>query len=541
MAVEVEFGIPGWPGRPPRRQERVGWSAADSAVVAAFGQRVWREARPAWTQSGWWAADLRPEVREMTLLTPGPDLQQRLVDLVAADRARGYRLGECPHPHYAPNIQERVGVPGSPCACQVVLVAAWAAVASWTAAEADQMVVEVAGATSVEQVLVAERPELGVVCDPAVEELAPALRVSPAGARYRLDGLRRIAGLPRLQAAVRCGSVWAWQAHVVATDLRHLPHSDQVRVVDQLLDRVERRRDQGLREWTLTDLRVQAKRIAARLDLDLTARRRDCHARRGVRLRLHGQGFATVAADLTDDIATRIFNRLTAVAAGVAADSDDPDDVGVPRTLEQRRADVFTDLLLGDTGGVASRPGGSHECSRPGMPGGGEVAVVVDVATLLTLGETPAEIPGCGPVPAQIARQLAADLPWRAWLTRTSAAGTQVVATSPTTYRPPAGLARLIRAREPHCRMPGCRTRAVDLDHVTPFPRGLTTEANLGPLCRRHHVLKTHLRWRAKITTDSHDPPVPEPDPLTWTWTTPAGITYTDQPAPPLDCAPPPI
>ncbi|MGH3648458.1 MAG: AAA family ATPase [Micromonosporaceae bacterium] len=41
-------------------------------------------------------------------------------------------------------------------------------------------------------------------------------------------------------------------------------------------------------------------------------------------------------------------------------------------------------------------------------------------------------------------------------------------------YRPPAALADLVRARDRSCRFPGCRHRAelCDLDHTVPFPAG---------------------------------------------------------------------
>jgi hypothetical protein len=303
-----------------------------------------------------------------------------------------------------------------------------------------------------------------------------------------------------------------------------------------VLDRHRARRDKGLREWTLSDLRVQAKRIAARLDLDLAARRQACHDRRGIRLRLHGHGAATISADLADDVASRIFNRLTAIAHGLDPESDGDDG---PRSLEQRRADVFTDLLLGSPITAAEDPesvGGANPA--PATLAGSEVAVVIDLATLLRLAENPAEMPGCGPVPAEIARQLAADTRWRAWITTTTTAGTQVVATSPGTYRPNAALARLIRAREPECRMAGCRSQITDLDHVVPFPHGQTTISNLGPLCRRHHRMKTHSRWRQQTRTN--DEPCngggggESGGAHGWTWTTPAGITHSDHPDPPL-------
>ena len=162
------------------------------------------------------------------------------------------------------------------------------------------------------------------------------------------------------------------------------------------------------------------------------------------------------------------------------------------------------------------------------VPAGSEVAVVIDLPTLLRMADHPGEMPGSsgGPVAAEIVRQLAADSKWRAWITATSKAGTQVVATSPATYRPGDALARLVRAREPYCRMPGCRSTMTDLDHVIPFPKGKTTPQNLGPACRRHHRMKTHTRWRQVSNSD---------DPDAWTWTTPTGITHTDTHEPPPD------
>ena len=549
---------------------------------------MWRRLRPEWTQAGWWDAVLRGEVRELLWLPVGPDLQQELTAMAARDRADGYQAGVCRFDHATAAVEERLGVPGNPCACQVVAVAAWNAFASWAQLQADHAMVAVAGAEPVQELVLPDRPELGHLTDPAVEDLAPALRLSPGSARHRLSGMRRVAALPRLTAAIRSGLVIGWHAHLLVGDLRHLEAADREVVIDELLDRLTSRRQRGVREWTFTDLRAQAKRIAARLDLDLTARRQQCHRHRGLRLRLHGQGAATLSADLADDTATRIYHRLTALAHGLRPDSDGPDG---PRSLEQRRADVFIDLLLGVPGfggaSMSDEPStaAGPEDSATAAPGSGtgavagtEVAVVIDAATLLRLNDDPALMPGCGPIPAEVARQVAADARWRAWITTTTDAGTQVVATSPGTYRPTAALARLIRAREPQCRMPGCRAIITDLDHVTPFPHGSTTAHNLGPLCRRHHRLKTFTRWRQTTHPDPDDPhgaPVDAPhdshalddldnsadsadqprnrisDPLCtrpdphgadlrspptgWTWTSPTGITHTDHPEPPLD------
>ena len=489
---------------------------------------------------------MRPELRALLWVPVGIELQQALTSLADSDRAQGHARGHCPFDHTTASLEDRVGVPGSPCACQVATVAAWAAVASWVAAAADQAVIDAAGAKPVEDLIVATRPDLGTITDPAVEDLASALRVSPGSVRYRLAALRRVQGLPRLRYAITQGLIIGWHAQALATDLRHLPAASREQVIDIMVSKVRDRRRRGLRDWTCTDLRAQAKAIAARLDLDLASRRREAHRGRGVRLRVHDHGAATIAADLAEDVATRIFHRLTALATGLPAESDDPDDTHPDqhsrRSLEQRRADVFTDLLLGPPPVPSSEPHGTdttvtaQDAATAAVRAGGEVAVIVDAATLLGLADHPGVVPGCAPIPAEVARALAADRKWRAWLTATTTTGSHVVATSPGTYRPTAAVARLVRARDPYCRMPGCRSTITDLDHIVAFPRGQTVPANLQPLCRRHHRLKTHTRWR--ITTHSDNDADSDLDAshtgTTHTWTSPTGITHTDDPESPL-------
>jgi hypothetical protein len=65
-------------------------------------------------------------------------------------------------------------------------------------------------------------------------------------------------------------------------------------------------------------------------------------------------------------------------------------------------------------------------------------------------------------------------------------------------YRPPAGMRRLIQARNRTCTFPTCRQKAekCDLDHTIPFHKGgPTCPCNIAPLCRGHHRLKQHPDW----------------------------------------------
>ncbi|SDP01617.1 protein of unknown function [Klenkia soli] len=78
-------------------------------------------------------------------------------------------------------------------------------------------------------------------------------------------------------------------------------------------------------------------------------------------------------------------------------------------------------------------------------------------------------------------------------------------------YTPTAAQYRYLRARDRHCRFPGCRqvARACDADHVVPYDHhnpdagGPTCVRNLAMLCRRHHRLKTHAPgWRFQMDAD---------------------------------------
>jgi len=72
------------------------------------------------------------------------------------------------------------------------------------------------------------------------------------------------------------------------------------------------------------------------------------------------------------------------------------------------------------------------------------------------------------------------------------------------TYQPGRHLARTVRQRDRFCRFPGCATAArfCELDHVIPFPIGLTILTNMACLCKRHHRLKTHGHWSLTLSPD---------------------------------------
>ena len=99
-------------------------------------------------------------------------------------------------------------------------------------------------------------------------------------------------------------------------------------------------------------------------------------------------------------------------------------------------------------------------------------------------------------VPALTAWALAAGGTWRRLITD-PASGT-VVDVGRSRYRPPAGLADLVRARDQACVFPTCQTPAerCDIDHLTAWSQGGTTSLdNLVVLCEAHHRLKHTPGW----------------------------------------------
>ena len=154
-------------------------------------------------------------------------------------------------------------------------------------------------------------------------------------------------------------------------------------------------------------------------------------------------------------------------------------------------------------------------------PGKPLIQVVIPHSTLIGADDQPAELVGHGPIPASLAREVAADGVWRRLVTD-PLSGT-LLDHGRTTYHPPAGLADHVRARDAHCRFPGCRRRAADaeLDHITAWSDGGTTsEPNLAACCTTHHRLKTHAEgWHVHAHPDGR-----------LTWTTPTGHRHTTEP-----------
>ena len=94
----------------------------------------------------------------------------------------------------------------------------------------------------------------------------------------------------------------------------------------------------------------------------------------------------------------------------------------------------------------------------------------------------------------------------------------------------PAALARLILARDQHCRDPYCDAPIRHIDHIQRFTDGGPTSYSNGRgVCARGNYTREMPGWHIRL----HDPGN-DGQPQTVTTTTPTGHTYTSQaPQPP--------
>ena len=354
----------------------------------------------------------------------------------------------------------------------------------------------------------------------AAAEIGVALRVSRRSATDRLGLALSLRDLPETSAALRSGELSLSKVRVIVDAVADLAPEHAAAAQDRVLPRAGGQTPAGLG--------VSVARAVLAVDPDAAARRRAEGVRdREVRFTPGTDGMASLWARLPAEVALGCYRELCELAdLAVPTDADGgPVDGADGRTADARRADTLVDLIMG--AGLTRISHGAR-CGRSDTgegPGTGRLRTRVDVtiscATLAGLDEQPGWLAGCGPIGAEVARDLAADGTWRRLLTD-PVTGT-VTDVGVTRYAPPARLAELVRVRDGTCRWYGCRLPAVrcDLDHTVPFPDGPTAERNLADLCRGHHRLKTHTTWRVH-----HDPGG------VLTWTSPAGQHVITHPWP---------
>lgn len=349
----------------------------------------------------------------------------------------------------------------------------------------------------------------------AIDEISCLLSLTRRGAESRLGVALQLAeSLPGTLSAWEHGTLdWPKVAMIVDRTVV-LDETARHRVEESVLGRADNLTTAQLR-------RIVDRAIIAADPTAAESRHETERLARDVTIRPADNGMSLLQAYLCAEEAAAAHRVLQQFVDDRAADD--------PRSAGQCRADALLQLVTG-----AHSDGVSTPVSQLGKP---LVHLVVDADTITGHSNTPAELLGHGPIPAEYARRLAADATWQRILADSKTG--RIVDVGRTRYRPPAALTDYVRARDQVCTFPTCERPAADcdLDHTVPYQRAGGTDANnLTAKCRRHHLTKHHAGWS---TIQHSDGAV--------TWISPTGHRYDnrpprllDDPIPPPDSPPPP-
>jgi len=232
-------------------------------------------------------------------------------------------------------------------------------------------------------------------------------------------------------------------------------------------------------------------------------------------------GLLGLHAYLPAETAVAVRNAVEAKAAGFAAADEvraaaqrpETGEPFRPRTQDQRMADALAWFVLGPD---------AHDASRPARPKF-LVQLTMSLPTLLALRDGCAELPGYGPIPADLARAWAGDAAWQRFIH--DPVDGHLLDDGTRRYRPSARIRRFTRRRDRYDRFPGSNRLAAhcDADHLQPFTGdetgGATSSRNLASTGRPGHQAKTHNGWT--VTGDANH---------VLTYRSPHGRTYSSEP-----------
>ncbi len=343
-------------------------------------------------------------------------------------------------------------------------------------------------------------------------QIALARRESPHKGQQHL-GLAKILRdeLPHTWTAFSTGRITEWKATLIARETACLALEQRLEVDERLAHNAE-----ALEAMGDGELAAAVAKLAQELDpASVAERRRRAEKERRVTLR--------PAPDVMSQLSALLpVKDGVAVYAALKAAADTAISTGDPRT----RGQVMADTLINRITGREPLPNGADGPNGTGNPDPGATVNIVLPDTVLTgQSETGAWIEGYGPIPADLARDLAAGSMWLRRLYADAHTGA-LVAMESRRRLVPQGMAKFLRLRDRICRSPWCDAPVRHSDHVVPADEsGPTTATNTQGLCQACNHAKQARGWTAR--------PRPGPTPQhTVETTTPTGHTYTST-APP--------
>ena len=344
------------------------------------------------------------------------------------------------------------------------------------------------------------------------EQIAYARKISPATAARQLTTAQALTReMRKTYVLLAVGAISAWVATLVARETVVLDPPERARVDSQLAP--------DLPAMSPREAETAARRLCIEADPQAAVRHASkARKDRRVSLRPAPDTMAVLSALVPVEQGVAAWASLDSHARTLRATGD-------PRSLDQLRSDTLIERINGQP-------------SADIVPV--EIRLIMPVDSLLDEGDEAATLDGFGPIPADVAR----DIATRAGATRAGASEDEIrrartfirriftdpiddtaVHVDPRARTFTGALARFIRARDQWCRDPYCTAPVRHLDHATPHRSGGETTADNGQgRCERGNYVKEMPGWSA--TPDG-------PDRVS-SVTTPTGHTYPSRPPPAL-------
>ena len=237
-------------------------------------------------------------------------------------------------------------------------------------------------------------PDPVMVDDATSSEIRAALHLTRRGADIQVDlAFQLCERLPRVWEALHAGLIDLARARILSDLTSPLPEGLARQVCDAALERAP-----GL---TTGQLRAHLQRLIISIDPAAAQQRyEEKLEQRRVFSEQGEDGTANLhGLNLPPAEVTRAMRRINRLARSLKARGD-------RRRIDQIRADILLDLLTGR----------NQEQTKNGSSDTGVVEIRVDMTTLTGIDDQPGEIPGFGPVLADVARQIvdqASDAEWR--------------------------------------------------------------------------------------------------------------------------------
>ena len=327
----------------------------------------------------------------------------------------------------------------------------------------------------------------------AAHEIRAALTLTRQAAESELDlatDLRE--RLPQVWEALHAGTIDVRRSRVIAQGTAHVPDETARDIADRVLEHAA--------DLTTGQLRARIQRLCVEADHEQAKKRYEQKVEE-----------RRMISELTTDGTANLMgldlppHRVAAISGQIEAIARRLKQTGDTRTMDQLRADIFLDLLLGKNAG------------QKGM--GGVINMTASLETLASLSDKAVDLPGMGPVIADIAQQVLGDHPDAELRYAIRDNNGNLVAVGTPSRKATKTLKRFIEARDETCVFVGCRVPAsqCDIDHRQRWvDGGPTTDRNGDPLCRRDHRAKDDGGWQLRRLPDGR-----------YRWKSPLGHIYT--------------